>query len=465
MLQKHKIEDFNNLLSSNISVRINSAENIINAYGLRKKINEFRKVNNLLYTSPNEIDAQVTFQAAGELLLKSIENYLYPPDYSTLNVIALNELLWDECSFQEPRLDIIDKLQCAGANIFALDEWNETAFEKALKLFQYPNILEYLLNLGVDPNFPFLPKNHHPANYYFTLWHSALNSNCSEDTLRIFLKYGANLKDEDFEGNNALLFSAKNNKIGVSFYEYLINEGFDPNHKNNKGETALHILEYNLFSKKDIAYDKMEILLKKGANPNQKNELGNSVLHQSCNRIEPYTLDSCKLLLKYNASPNLRNALGNTPIMSALLNKNLSLLELLISFGADTEIKNLEGLNAYELALKHGLEEEAKLLNPCLYESFKNNTEFQALIAMKKKIIEAIKLGKSWKLTDNIFSRRIFYKDGSFQYGTRLEDSDYEHIDIIEELEILKLALHFQNFDLKNMSEFDKYNSIFEQLI
>ncbi len=103
----------------------------------------------------------------------------------------------------------------------------------------------------------------------------------------------------------------------------------------------------------------VEILLKSNAEVNILGPQRYTVLNTAaCFGFE----DIMKLLLEHNADPDLPNVDGNTPLICAIINHNMSCIELLLRGGADFTIENNRG----ESALKYMAENSAsqKLLHP-----------------------------------------------------------------------------------------------------
>ena len=106
----------------------------------------------------------------------------------------------------------------------------------------------------------------------------------------------------------------------------------------------------------------VEFLLENGANPNLTNVQGTTPLYGASllgfNKI-------VKILLVNGANPN--HNIGNiygTPLMIAIANEHVEVVELLLSHGVDLTITNSEGKTAIELALSSEQKEAfSKLLS------------------------------------------------------------------------------------------------------
>jgi ankyrin repeat protein len=79
----------------------------------------------------------------------------------------------------------------------------------------------------------------------------------------------------------------------------------NPNFRNEKGETPLHIVAG------ESHLEAVKLLLDHGADPNAQNKEGETPLHYAAERCE---VDVVKLLLQYGADPNARDDNGQTPL-------------------------------------------------------------------------------------------------------------------------------------------------------
>ncbi|CAH0524618.1 ankyrin repeat domain-containing protein [Vibrio hippocampi] len=114
----------------------------------------------------------------------------------------------------------------------------------------------------------------------------------------------------------------------ISELERLISQGVDIN---TLGTSNATILFCALLNK-----DSFEYLLKQGANPNVQFKSGGSVIHAAA-VLESTAL--LELVLRYGGDPNIKDlVLGETPLFSAVLVDNAEAIRVLIEYGADTSV-------------------------------------------------------------------------------------------------------------------------------
>lgn len=116
--------------------------------------------------------------------------------------------------------------------------------------------------------------------------------------------------------------------------ELLLENGFDPNHQNNFGKTALY------YAVQLNSHDSVKVLLENGADINHK-----------------YQLEKDK---KWNCSGIKQ--WGRTPLMHAAQHADLKMLKLLIQNGADFSFIDIKGSTAYDYAVKEGNKENYNYL-------------------------------------------------------------------------------------------------------
>ena len=106
--------------------------------------------------------------------------------------------------------------------------------------------------------------------------------------------------------------------------------------------------------------DILELLLANGADPDAKDEAGWSLLHYTA--VSGYA-DMTRHLLNKSANPNVKeNQWSRTPLHWAAERDHKSVVEMLISHGADVNTRDYDGRTALSLSKEGGHAEIVELL-------------------------------------------------------------------------------------------------------
>lgn len=98
----------------------------------------------------------------------------------------------------------------------------------------------------------------------------------------------------------------------------------------------------------------VELLLKYNCNKNTYDKTGQTALHWAClkDQEELIFYEIVKLLLDNQCNLNMQDNNNDTPLHIVVRRKNFTIAKLLLSYGADTTIKNTRGKKALELTGK-----------------------------------------------------------------------------------------------------------------
>ena len=90
----------------------------------------------------------------------------------------------------------------------------------------------------------------------------------------------------------------------------------------------------------------IKYLVDNGAQVNAYEENGMKIapIHLAAMNSEEITLEPLKYLIEKNANVNVTDVMGNTPLFFAFGSGNMKAVKLLLNSGADTKMKNMEGL-------------------------------------------------------------------------------------------------------------------------
>ncbi|MBF2760247.1 MAG: molecular chaperone DnaK [Ectothiorhodospiraceae bacterium AqS1] len=197
-----------------------------------------------------------------------------------------------------------------------------------------------LINAGVDLNAkdPYgMTPLHHAAQYGRV------------DTLRVLLEANIDPNSKDNEGSTALHQSALGGHVDA--IEVLAKAGAKPNAK-CQGDTTRGITPLHLAANNDHA-DAICALLKVGANPNSRDDDGGMPLHQSAINGG---VNAAKALINAGADLNaemVRNG-GWTPLIIAIKEGHIGVIDLLINAGVDPNFKGGTGGTPLHFAAYHG---------------------------------------------------------------------------------------------------------------
>lgn len=185
-------------------------------------------------------------------------------------------------------------------------------------------------------------RNNSDANSRRWMIQNALHHVQSVDLINYLLQLGADPNQPDRFGATPLLSNVRRLRKNLLLLEALLVYGADPNIVDVYGRSALLVacqIEESSFA---------ELLLKYGADPNILNEEGQSALLIACLRGN---LNLVKLLLENGANINHQDFnKGWTPFLAACKNGHLDLVELLWLEGADIDVELNDGRNAQDIA-------------------------------------------------------------------------------------------------------------------
>ena len=211
-----------------------------------------------------------------------------------------------------------------------------------------------------------------------------------EDITELLILNGAMLEAKNQRGETAIhmAIEAKNSKIVY----LLLKKGANIEARNDMNQTPLHlatqlgnceIIQLLLDFKADINaiqtwkttktplqiaiikddVKATRILLKNGANPNlaPTNQLGFGLIPIHIG-ITLKVFDIVELLIAYNADLNLKDHRGYTPMHWAIHRRNMKTMKVLLMHGASVDIQDMNGNNVFEKALNMDLDHVAKMI-------------------------------------------------------------------------------------------------------
>jgi len=226
-------------------------------------------------------------------------------------------------------------------------------------------IIKTLLDAGANPNIQ-------TRMLQLTALMAAVSESLDNNIIKLILDKKALVNMQNQEGNTALIIATILNNYDVM--ELLCRYNADVNICNNNKETAL----YSAVTHND--YKMVRLLCKHNASVNIKNKRGLSPLIISVHSNN-YALgamnqrprqgwesfgfilggfEMATLLLEKGANPNMIYNDGDTAIICAARYNNIAMVKLLLDYGADPTIKNLNGENAYSFIVSDGIKQLLK---------------------------------------------------------------------------------------------------------
>jgi ankyrin repeat protein len=141
------------------------------------------------------------------------------------------------------------------------------------------------------------------------------------------------MQEAALEGNGAIV-------------ESLLKDGVNPNAQDQEGRTALMYASFN---------GHLEIvrnLIDQGAEVGIRDVSGRTALLYACTGPFPET---AKLLLENNADPNIQDAVESfTPLMHAAAEGQAEVVKVLLEYGADASMTDVDGETATMFAAQNG---------------------------------------------------------------------------------------------------------------
>ncbi|XP_067120465.1 BRCA1-associated RING domain protein 1-like [Centruroides vittatus] len=177
----------------------------------------------------------------------------------------------------------------------------------------------------------------------------------------------------DESGNDQTTFKRNNNKLKMEINEKI--EGrktpISKQKRNAKGETPLHIAA--------IKGNENSVLnlLQEGCNPNIKDNAGWTPLHEACNHGYSKIVE---LLLQHGANVNITGWENSTPLHDAVINNHCEVAEILLKYGADIGARDHTGKTPLEISITPEMKRILKVhsdkqIIPHVVTSFQSKSE------------------------------------------------------------------------------------------
>ena len=327
-------------------------------------------------------------------------------------------------------------------------------------------LLEYKADMYIETK---LENNH------LTALMIACSQNYAE-IVRILLENGYDPNYKNKKGETALIYYSfiKNDKPSTEIIKILLEYGADINSTNSKGSTALMLASYNNEEKKDF----MMTLLENGADTEIKNNFNqNTALLNACERrniegvkvlleynaninvqdefkktplilaCDANSYDMVKILLEHNADINLSDHRKETPLMYAVDERNTKIVELLLKYKPDLTLKNESGKTALDIAYNRN--NYVKEITDLIKESSSREIQFLYAAAENNadKVLKYIAEGID-------INNTIDQSCDSIGSNALLLASEFHHKEIIKILLEHNADVNFKNYLNKTALEY-----------
>ena len=213
--------------------------------------------------------------------------------------------------------------------------------------------------------------------------------------LELLIKKGVAYKTLNGKGGNAFIFASegtRNSVNSLALYQYLENVGIRPDVVTTDGVNSLHALAF-----KNREQNIFDYFIKKGVDINQSNSKGDTPFSNAVSRND---LKTITYLIKYVKDIDQPNIIGVTPLMKAVGKNNIDVVNLLLSNGANSLLKDTEGnslayyaLESYKPKKPEEFDQKITLLQQKGVDFTEHQAEGETLwhLAVKENDIELLK--------------------------------------------------------------------------
>ena len=163
--------------------------------------------------------------------------------------------------------------------------------------------------------------------------------------LKMLLEAGANPDMGNKQLETPLMLAAKSGHLDSA--EELLECGANPDNRDAKGQTPL------MLALKGNHMDMVELLMSYQCAMNTQNiQTGKTILHWA---VQTGDIKLIQSVLRMGAEPNIRDKEWETPFLTALLNKRLDIVDLLVKYKCDIKVTDKHFNTGLHLAAREGL--------------------------------------------------------------------------------------------------------------
>ncbi|TAG04093.1 MAG: ankyrin repeat domain-containing protein [Cytophagia bacterium] len=297
------------------------------------------------------------------------------------------------------------------------------------------------------------------GNTFFAL--CIKNPNTEIELIEYFLANGLDINTKSSFGNTLLHLRQNPEEI-----KKFIKKGADLNLKNFDGNTPLNLA---IYEEKIV---KAELFINNKSEINKQNNTGNTPLHLCWN------IDLIRELLKNGANISIKNNLNQSPLEMAFLEENFEKIKFIVEYSNQNNVKiedQQKLLNLSKMAEKEdiyfalqGLEKHKNFLKTkVLWESVKNNDAKTAIKAIKNEADTCLKNIEGMNFYDLLkkhhFQSFKDFLDNKKTYPTTLEYQEFNFKAakfLNKNYILLKKEHYFSLFDIKNQKKIRNFYTV-----
>ena len=247
-------------------------------------------------------------------------------------------------------LEVFQYLESVGIKPTVTAKNGENVLHAIVRRSGQTDIIKYFLSKGVNVN-----QVNDEGN---TVFMNAAAFSRDTATIALLKPLTKNINQANKTGATALALAVRSNSPEV--VQYILNNGGDVNATDAKGNNLTYYLleSYSPRQAKDFE-PKLKTLQSAGLNLATPQKDGNSIYHLA---VAKNDLQLLKLIQPYASDVNAKNAEGLTALhKAAMMSKDDSILQYLISIGAKKDVKTNFDETAYDLAHENELLSKQKV--------------------------------------------------------------------------------------------------------
>jgi len=173
------------------------------------------------------------------------------------------------------------------------------------------------------------------------------------------IESGVNLEVKIHSGNTPLMLAISNAKTDI--FRALINAGANVNAKDKSGMAPIHQIANSIHVDTDKRIEMIRLLLEKDAGIiDARAQRNQTALQLASENAKNFGI--VRFLVQNGADPNTKNTRGVTPLMQAVLGRNVEAVRFLIGAGAEVNAEDYQGQKVLNYAITNKNDEIYRML-------------------------------------------------------------------------------------------------------